>query len=138
MGSPLFVPGSYAGTIYRYRGSRVATQFLSFAFVPLVPVRGSLHIADDEVVFLRRPFRLMPLSVVAAYLRVWPMLAVLLTVASGWGRWAWLAVWGSSLQLRHSAVRALYWAPGRRARIAITSMRCCAAKPTSRSVMRLR
>jgi hypothetical protein len=90
MGSPLFVPGSYAGTIYRYRGSRVATQFLSFAFVPLVPVRGSLHIADDEVVFLRRPFRLMPLSVVAAYLRVWPMLAVLLTVASGWGRWAWL------------------------------------------------
>lgn len=68
----------------------MTSRFVRVGFLPIVPLGGSLHIPDDDVGFLRRPFPMHTRSVVAAYLRVYPLVACAAAFAVGWNNRPWL------------------------------------------------
>lgn len=60
------------GRVEECDGTYVVTHFVHVNWLPLVPLRSELRVASGE----RREIALQPLSVVAAYLRSWPLLGM--------------------------------------------------------------
>lgn len=67
------------GTVDRCDGVFVATHFAHFFGLPLVPLQSVLVTPDGE-----RPIAMSARSVIAAYLRFWPIAAAIAVVVSWW------------------------------------------------------
>lgn len=105
MNVPVVHGGSYSGRIWRYRGTCVETLFFHIWFIPVLPIGGvTTRALEIRGVYGRRPTRLRLRSVLAAYLRVWPILAFVGMSASWWGAWWWYAKWNGGLGLAAMAV----------------------------------
>jgi hypothetical protein len=95
---PVRAGGGYYGRVFRYRGTFIETLFFHIWFVPILPIGSVVVLIDDAAArYDRAPVRMSLTSVVAAYLRIWPLLLGGGLLASWWGAWWWYASWSGGL-----------------------------------------